>query len=195
MTLTTNAPPEPDRATRFTEFLAGLADREDRAALAALRRGLGRRPGEVADPCRYVDPWLTPNDHAWIEAAFYTVASLFATHPLVWRRAGEDAERGATNLGASLDRMAPGADSARPGVERRFTALLNSDSEDLATHLRHAIGLLSAKDVPVDWAQLLRDLLAWNHPARRVQRAWARAFWRQAPPPESSQTPAQETEQ
>ena len=181
MTHATNAPPASDRATRFITHLAGLAEREDRAALAALRRGLGRRPGEVADPCPYVDPWLHDDDPPWVEAAYFTVASLFALHPLVWRRS--DAEpTGPRNLGASLDRMAPSHDSARPGVERRFTALLNCDSEDLPTHLRHAVGLLSAKETPVDWAQLLRDVLAWSHPTRRVQRAWARAFWRQAPP-------------
>jgi len=99
----------------------------------------------------------------------------------MWRRTDDATASGATNLGASLDRMAPSSDSARPGVERRFIALLNCDSEDLPTHLRYAIGLLSAKEVPVDWAQLLRDVIAWNQPTRRVQRAWARAFWRQAP--------------
>src|SRR5690606_39576463 len=43
---------------RFIASLEALADRQDRGALAALRRGLGNKPGEVADVYPYVLPWL-----------------------------------------------------------------------------------------------------------------------------------------
>jgi CRISPR system Cascade subunit CasB len=65
----------------------------------------------------------------------------------------------------------------RDGVERRFVALLNASPHDLAEHLRHAIALLRSKKIPVDWAQLLRDVQDWNWPNHPVQRNWARAFW------------------
>jgi CRISPR system Cascade subunit CasB len=39
------------------------------------------------------------------------------------------------------------------------------------------VSLLKGRSVPVDWAQLLRDLQEWEWESRSVQRAWARAFW------------------
>ena len=65
-------------------------------------------------------------------------------------------------------------------VERRFTALLTADPEDLHIYLRQAISFLKSKDTPVNWHQLMRDILQLGYPdsAQRVQKRWATAFWR-----------------
>ena len=42
----------------FIAYLETLRDREDRGALASLRRGIGRRPGEAPEVMRYVVPWV-----------------------------------------------------------------------------------------------------------------------------------------
>jgi hypothetical protein len=63
------------------------------------------------------------------------------------------------------------------GVKRRFVALLNAHPEELDRHLRHAVSLLSANEIRIDWAQLLRDVQQWDDEDRQVQLAWARAFW------------------
>jgi len=164
-----------DRATRFVAGLEGLVKREDRAALAALRRGLGKAPGEAAEMCRYVDPWLPSSPKPWEDSAYYLVASLFGLHPTPWPGGGHDAWK--TNLGASFATLA--GERGQERVERRFVALLNSDREDLPSHLRHCIGLLRTDDVPVDWVQLLRDVQRWDAPGGRVHRQWANAFWGQ----------------
>ena len=62
-----------------------------------------------------------------------------------------------TNLGASFARLAQATESE--SIEKRFVALLNCRRDDLHAHLRHAVGLLKSKDIPVDWAQL-----AGGHP-------------------------------
>lgn len=165
-----------DREQRFADFLRTLVDREDRAALAALRRGLGKQPGEAAESHRYVVPF-TGDLSIQREATFYLVAALFARHQESWSDGGEPGPR---NLGASIERLA--ARTEGTSVERRFVALLNSHPEDFAEHLRHVVGVLKAGDVPIDWAQLLRDLQQWDREDRRVQRAWARAFWGRRPP-------------
>lgn len=169
--------PPRDVEHRFVAFLAGLAEQEDRAALAALRRGLGKAPGEAADLYPYLVPWLPRLPaNPWQEDAYYLVASLFGWHPLSWRGAEGDGDRArSTNLGVSFARLAGEAEGA--GVERRFVALLNADRDDLPEHLRHGVGLLKAHEVPVDWAQLLHDVQGWGWPSRSVQRGWARAFW------------------
>jgi len=166
------SPPREHRHA-FIEHLESLVAAGDRAALAALRRGLGKDPGTVAEMHRYVVPWLPAGCSRWQEDAYYLVAALFAWHQGSWHR--EEGSPELTNLGASFARLAESVDS--DSVERRFVALLNCHRDDLPTHLRHAVGLLKSREIPVDWGQLLGDIQNWTLEGRVVQRSWARAFW------------------
>lgn len=157
---------------RFTRYLQNLVIQQDRAALAVLRRGLQALPGEVAEVHRYVVPWLPQNVPRRTEDCYYLVASLFASHQIPWPDSQALSNFQYTNLGASFAMLAAGQEG--DSVERRFTAVLNSDREDLYIHLRHAVSLLKSKDVPIDWSQLLNDLTYWGS---AVHRRWARAFW------------------
>ena len=152
----------------FVTYLEGR--REDRGALAALRRGLGRPPGTVATMYPYLVPWFGEDTPPWQESAFYLVAGLFAYHP---------DEGGKGNVGAHM-RASVASEGDLPAIERRFTALLAAHPDDLDTYLRQAIGFLKSRNVPVNWHQLLFDVLAWSYPDRRVQKQWARAFWGRA---------------
>lgn len=144
--------------------------RGDRGALAALRRGLGRPPGTVADMYRYVVPWLPDDAPPWREDAYYLIAALFAYH---------SQEGGRGNMGDHFaNARDPGADNI--AIERRFTALVAAHPDDLDSYLRQAVSFLKAKDIPVNWHQLLSDVMAWGHPERYVQQRWARAFWGRA---------------
>ena len=150
----------------FIRRLQELATNQDRGALAALRRGLGRPPGAAAEMFRYVEPWLPERRSADQEAAYYLIASLFAMHP-------KSVSEG--NLGQHLASIRKeGADDA---LERRFSALLAAHPDDLPNYLRQAVSMLKSKETPINWDQLLRDVQAWDAPDRRVQKAWARAFW------------------
>lgn len=157
-----------DRPVPFVEYLEQLRDRDDRGALAALRRGLGKPAGASVEVLPYVVPWLPQDAQAWEEEPYFTVASLFAAHP----KPG-----GIGTMGTVLGRIAREGGSA--SVERRFMALLNSHPEDLPERLRHAVALARSRDIPVNWHQLFRDLRGWGHPDRYVQRRWARDFWGQ----------------
>lgn len=157
----------------FIDYLERLANREDRGALAALRRGLGQPPGTVPAMYRYVVPWLPVDARPWQEASYYLVAALFGLHP---------APNGTGNLGAGFrlaatDDAPLGEDDRISPTERRFAALLAAHPDDLPDRLRQAVGFLASKDVPVDWRQLFQDLPRWGDPSRRVQRDWARAYW------------------
>ncbi|MBL8151662.1 MAG: type I-E CRISPR-associated protein Cse2/CasB, partial [Blastocatellia bacterium] len=46
------------RDNDFIEKLLSYAENKDRAALAALRRGLGKNIGEATEPYRYIFPYL-----------------------------------------------------------------------------------------------------------------------------------------
>ena len=149
----------------FIEYLESL--RDDRGALAALRRGLGQPPGTVASMYPYVVPWLPSEARSWQETAYYLIAALFASHPK---------EGGTGNMGHHFGRARdPQGDET--ALERRFTALLAAHPDDLDGYLRQAVGFLRSKEVPVNWHQLFADVTAWGHPDRYVQRRWAGAFW------------------
>lgn len=174
--------PKPEDKRWIISFIAALrrlvGDKRDSGTLAKLRQGLtGHASGR--------DIWVYQHlrgaapQHEEFAAL---VASLFA----LWHQG----ERGFTakpppSLGASFKEL---ADAERrqsglkprdsvPNVERRFAVLLDSHTDDLPIRLRHAVNLLRSKDIPVNWNQLLIDLLGWDRQKRPVQRTWARDFW------------------
>lgn len=146
---------------RFISYLESKA--EDRAALAALRRGLGQKPGEAPGMFPYVVRFVQD----WNEADIYMIAALFALHPSSTKFG---------NMGDHLRALAReiGDDAS---TERRFVQLLRMRRGTLEPRLRQHISILKSKDIPVHWHQLFRDLRHWEHPKRFVQRRWAGAFW------------------
>jgi CRISPR system Cascade subunit CasB len=160
-------PPHP-----FVTYLQSLTEREDRAALAALRRGLGQPPGEVAEMHPYIIPRLPENirSGSWQEATYYLIASLYALHP---------ASAASGNLGRHFaDTLDPNPDY-NAAIERRFTALLTAHPADLPFYLRQAISYLKSKDRAINWHRLMRDVNAWHNPDWRpdIQKRWANQFW------------------
>lgn len=146
-------------------YLRGLANKQDRAALAHLRRGLGRKPGDAMEMYPWVGKFAGEETGRAHERAVFLTSALFAYYP--------DAPQNAGDLGSSVKQIAEKSDS----IERRFVALLDADAEDLHYYLRQMIGLLKANSVPVNWEQLFRDIRNWSHDDRFVQRKWARSFW------------------
>jgi len=173
-----------DAEHAFVSYLVSLARDDRRAPLAALRRGLGKRPGQVVEMFPHIVPWLSESMSPTRQADYFLVASLFASHQINWSVGEQGASGRYTNLGASFRRLNTVANS--DSIEKRFVALLNAGREDLPLHLRHAVSLLKAHDIPVDWTRLLGDLAGWGADNRRVQREWARAFWRHDAPSASA---------
>lgn len=153
----------------FVQHLISLSPEKNRQELAVLRRGLGQPPGQDVHMYPYVVRYL-PNfaRGTSAEAIYYLIASLFAYHPLHQESPANFGNHMAAALSKTKDTAAG---------ERRFTILLNAHIEDLPDYLRQAISILKAKDIPINWFQLLQDLKNWDHPDRFVQRQWANAFW------------------
>jgi len=153
---------------RFIGYLLGLAKegQEDRGALADLRSGLGKQPGEMARVHKHVVPFLP--ETCYKDRWYYIIATLFGSFPQ---------HRANRSLGAAFQRLRDKSDS----MEARFVALLNAHADDLDDHLRHIVRLLeSAKPQPqpLDWFQLFEDLLHWDRQEGHVQLRWARDFYR-----------------
>ncbi len=164
-----------DHQINFASYLEGLAKREDRAALAHLRRGLGKPPGTTPEMFPIIVPW-THSMREWDADIYYLVGALFGAHPM-------NTDKG--NFGDTCRivhsrrraHRGGGDDEGVDSLERRFVALLNAHHDDLQWHLRHAVHLAAGEEVPVNWAQLLYDLSYWTHHDRFVQRRWANSYW------------------
>lgn len=154
----------------FIQMLTGFHRQENRAALAMLRRGLGKQPGEAMEVYRYIGNFAANTKSKTHEDALHTVATLFGLYPSD-SRTGNQFD---SNLGASVSELSVKTNG--DSIEKRFVALLNAHSDDLPDHLRQMIGLLKANDVKINWLQLLNDLNWWDGDKRDVQRRWAKSF-------------------
>jgi CRISPR system Cascade subunit CasB len=158
---------------------------ENRGAMAALRRGLGKPAGTISEMFPYVEPLIPRNAHVRNVDAAYLVASLFGLHKNHSAPSGDVGSRQARGFGASLAaiRLREAATDEDEGVTRRFGALLNCDRDGLPTHLRQLMTLLHSRapDVLVDYGQLYSDITQWEAVDRYVQRNWAAGFWRRVP--------------
>lgn len=161
-----NVSAETKKEDRLIRYLKNLEKPpKDSAALAHLRRGLGKPPKTAMEMFPYLGQFLSHETKPRYENAVFIIAALFAYYP--------DAPPNVGNLGASLRQLKDESDS----IEKRFVALLNAEAEDLPYYLRQIIGLLKAKEIAVNWQLLFEGVQFWGNDNRRVQRDWARSFW------------------
>lgn len=149
------------RITRFVERLNAL----DPGNRARLKRHAGKTLDEAPKVLTLFYRLLPESVEPYHEAPFFLVATLF---PLAVAT-----EKG--NLGDALRALRNDDNAA--GLDRRFEILLDADAQQLPYRLRQMVRMLAAQGYPVPWAQLLADLTVWEHPARPVQRAWARRYF------------------
>lgn len=144
----------------FVEYLESLS--QDKAAMAALRRGLGKGGGDPA-MYRYVVPFI-PDKGQYDAWRYFTVAALFGYH--------HEAPRDGHNLGQAMSAL-----EHNDSLEKRFAWLVDANAEDLPARLKSIFSLLKSKKIGVDYRQLFKDLKHWDHPDRFVQLSWAKGFY------------------
>ena len=189
----------------YLECLAGLIGQTDkeaearreerqssdgRAALARIRRTLGKDPDRAMRAYPYVVRWTQNLDeqfpqrafnttqheqYEWQVSCYYYIAALFAYYHKrrSWHHASE-LKKSERNFGGSLRRLNDELSKNNKtekednkvdrskSLEKRSTALLMSRRSDLPERLRRAVALLKAAEIPIDWVQLLEDLKWWD---------------------------------
>jgi CRISPR system Cascade subunit CasB len=166
------------RPSAFIGYLLGKAQQDspkdaDRQALAELRGILRGSPGDYLRAARHVAPFLgdrASNDDRW----FYLVGGLLALHPRHIRP--NTGERVGPSLGVALGKLRTEASGG--SADSRFLALLNTPAPALGKALRQSVALLAQAGVGLDYTRLLYDLTRWEDPERRVQKQWARDYFR-----------------
>jgi CRISPR type I-E-associated protein CasB/Cse2 len=161
----------------LVSHLTALCRREERGALAELRREAGNWPRCTERALRHVVPFFPRDDSPWRtrqhEDAMLLVATLFALNP--------SPHDGHEDMGAVMRRTGQVRKSPE-STEARFLRLLGArDEEEIATHLRHAVQLAAGAGAPVGWSRLQRDLVQLfsgdEDRRQRVVRQWSRSFW------------------
>lgn len=177
MTSTSSSNTSPARPeTSFVGYLYGLAKRAEegdgtaRGQLARLRRTLTGRSLSFAG-LQEVGDALPSNLSALQLDTYLLVAALFAMNPSTQH----DSSLG--SLGQSLRRHRRDLSAGAESLDRRVTALLDADRDDLPYRLRQVMQQLSTSNHSANYYRLLEDLLRWDHPKRTVQRQWAKHYW------------------
>ncbi|MGW4757534.1 type I-E CRISPR-associated protein Cse2/CasB [Streptomyces chartreusis] len=192
------------RVIAYTRWIEELC-RDDPGARTALRSGLRRSLNDVPRMHRFIAPWL-PQDRTAPETeqhAYYAVAAMIAAQPrstyatpdsdTAHPPAPDNAPRTpeptpAARYGTSLGLAFAHAVTESPGRERemrestaesRLNLLTRQSVNGLHRHLPAAVGYLRDLNVPVDWAQLLADLIAWPAHRGRISRRWLQDYYRQ----------------
>lgn len=155
-----------------------LADRsESVSALAQLRNGVGKRPGDDVRLVAWTTAGLHPDGAKLAdepngrELAAYAAITLYAMHQQSHRSKGMHSP--GISLGRAARTLTRGEDA--PGVHRRVTALVSATSwEASITNARGVIQLLRAAGVQLDYGQFAEDLLTLRDPDRAH---WVRNRW------------------
>jgi CRISPR system Cascade subunit CasB len=200
----TNSPtaPAPSTARRASLGLVGdtvskyihrlqrgyLDDRSDAvAALARLRRGVGKPAGETADlwgltgtePLydAHLSGRLTEQEVLWADEAGHAAITLWALHQQSQHQIRMHRTPG-PELGTAVRRLNPGTEIDEP-TRKRFVRVGTSPTPAvLAGRLRDLVLLLRRDDIPLDYGLLADQLYDWQRPGgqQRVRRSWGRSY-------------------
>lgn len=160
---------------------------ETRAALANLRRGVGRKPGEM--PQLYGEfledmpetMYSDGNEPSYAEWAVYMAVTLYALHQQSKDICENNMNREKISLGEAASKLAADKDD-RERIWRRFYVVATSeDMQEMSYHLRGLIQLLRDKDIPLDYPRLAKDLFLYQssrESADSVRLTWGQDFYK-----------------
>ncbi len=172
---------------RLNDFASDLNEGRVRARLATLRRGVGRKPGDMPDlwgllfsdmPPEMMSRTAEPTAAEW---AAYTALTLYALHQqgTEINRQNMHTDKDTGRLGRAVGRLVKNADD-RERIARRFNAFATAgDMTEAAHHLRGLIQLLRTEEVTLDYIRLAGDLYRFQNPkcAPGIRLSWGQDFY------------------
>lgn len=158
-------------------------DRQGRAAMAQLRRGIGHVPGELPMlwgaflaglPEKLRSPSGEPSRAEW---AIYTALTLYALHQ---QSKTDSVQAEDVSLGKAALRLAGSSEAEHQRIWRRLNLVAQADDmQEMSYRLRQMVTLLKAGGVGLDYALLAADLFEYQFEAmaNRVRLRWGQDFF------------------
>lgn len=158
---------------------------ENKAALAKLRRGIGKEIGELPEILGYV---LLEEDAVSIkptkaEKAVYTAMTLFALHQQGQSKLMHDSRfiegtKRSASFGFAAKKLV--TDDTATTFDHRFKQVATAaDLEELAVHARSLINMMRQHDIAFDYAKFAYDLYLFQNTEWRkdVVVAWGKDYY------------------
>ncbi|MFJ8666260.1 type I-E CRISPR-associated protein Cse2/CasB [Streptomyces sp. NPDC093600] len=85
-----------------------------------------------------------------------------------------------SSFGSTLGQavIAQGASLRMSAAENRINLLTRQSTRGIHLHLPAAVNQVRAAGAPIDWGQLLADLVDWPYRSGRISRRWLQDFYR-----------------
>lgn len=171
------------------EQLAARPDPAARAALAELRRGVGRKPGELPRlwgefldgmPEEMYSISGTPSRAEW---AVYTALTLYALHQQSKDLHTENMNRPDVSFGRACAGLVKNEDDRERIWKRLYLVCTSGDMQELGYRMRGLIQLLRNEGIGLDYPSLAADLYRFQSPegADAVRLKWGQDFYKKQP--------------
>lgn len=170
---------------KVEQLLRASNESAQKAALANLRHGLGRSPGEIPELWGAFlqdlpeELYGTSTGASREEWAVYLALTLFALHQQGKNPQTLSMHQKGQGLGKAMQQLIHTSED-EPRIRRRFNVLATSaDIQEMSTHLRSVIQLLRGESIPLDYGLLAKDIFWYQFPeyAANVRLAWGRDFY------------------
>ena len=157
-----------------------------RADLAKLRRGVGKRPGELPELwsllfLEFPEELMSQNgEPTWAEWAVSGALTLYALHQQGSPRE-VNMHRPGQGLGLAMAQLAGKDEDRLKAIQRRFNAFATArDMPECMHHLRGLVQLLRSQEIPLDYVKLAEDLYNFQDKdqAANVRLRWGQDFYR-----------------
>lgn len=169
--------------------LARWQNRKNEAAtkgeLAQLRRGIGKKPGELPELWGLLFEDLPENlmsktaEASKIEWAVDITLSMYALHQQGSDIGSPNVQNDKTSLGKAIGKLVHNGDD-KERVIRRFNIFATAaDIQECAHYLRGLVQLLRSEDIPLNYPSLVRDLYAYQFSdgQAKIRLRWGRDFY------------------
>lgn len=199
-TTTQRTPPSPPRrgnahqddwADNFVAFVQELCQKPQ--ARGALRREQGRPLDRSPETARHLNQRIPRQATEASLRAWYTVARLMAAQVRVRRDDAETrADTGPMALGTALAAAVTEEALAERSAELELDTFAHSSPEAVVRRLPSLSTQL--RDVPLDWAALLRDLMRLDRRRDEITSGWQRDFYRARAREDACEPPADQAQ-
>ena len=167
------------------EWLHKMPENAYRAELANLRRGAGKKPGDLPELWGTIlqnmpEEFYGKNGEASKEEwAVYTVLTTFAVHQQ--GRSQNEWMSSECPFGSAVRKLVPNEDDSFERVLRRFNAFATAaDIDEAAHYLRGLAQLLRSEGISFDYPELAADLHRFQtyEGASKMRLKWGQDFYR-----------------